>query len=95
VNFGSRSLTIELGTPWSLTMWSKKTPVTVVAVYGCPGGRKWAALENLSTTVSMTDQPLTLGSPSMKSIVMSAHTVDDTGRGWSSSTDCSYSVLLR
>jgi hypothetical protein len=56
VNAVSRTLTIELGTPCSLTMWSKKTRAIVVAVYRCPSGRKWADLENLSTTVSMTDR---------------------------------------
>jgi len=42
---------------------------------------KCAYLEKRSTTVKMTDFPPTLGSPSMKSIEISAHTWDGTGRG--------------
>jgi hypothetical protein len=34
-------------------------------------------------------QPLTLGRPSMKSIPMSAHTVDGIGNGWSRPAGCS------
>jgi hypothetical protein len=66
-------------------MLSKKMRAMVVAMYRCPSGRKWADLENLSTTVRMTYRPLTLGRPSMKLILMSTHT----GRGWSRPIGCS------
>jgi hypothetical protein len=36
-------------------MLLKKHQATEVAVYGCPSGRKCAALENRSITVRMTD----------------------------------------
>jgi hypothetical protein len=72
VNAGSRSLTMEMGMPWSLVILSKKTHVMVVVEYGCPSGRKWADLDNLSTIIRMTERPLTLGRFSMKSILMSA-----------------------
>ena len=55
---------------------------------------KWAYLEKRSTTVRMTDLPPTLGSPSMKSIEMSAHTWDGTSRGCSSPAGCNVSVLF-
>jgi hypothetical protein len=44
---------------------------------------KWAYFEKQSTTVRMTDLPLTFGKPSMKSIAMSAQTADGTSRDWS------------
>jgi hypothetical protein len=84
VNTGSRSLTIDVGNPCNRTMPSKKVRVTDAAVYGCSRGMKWAYLENRSTTVRMTDLPPTLGSPSMKSIEMSAQTWDGTSRCCSS-----------
>jgi hypothetical protein len=51
---------------------SKKVCATYVAVYGWPRGRKCATFENQFVTVRMTDFPWTLGSPLMKSSVMSA-----------------------
>jgi hypothetical protein len=56
---------------------------------------KWVYLENRSTTVRMTDLPPTLGSPSMKSIEMSAQTWDGTSRGYSSPAGDMVDVLLR
>jgi hypothetical protein len=56
---------------------------------------KWVYLENLSTTVSKTLLPCTLGSASIKSIEISAHTQDGTGNGWRRPAGCSASVLLR
>jgi hypothetical protein len=46
VNTGSRSLTMDFDTPWSLTMVSKKALATVIAEYGWPMARMWAYLEN-------------------------------------------------
>jgi len=46
-----------------------------MAVYGCASDLKWAYLLNLSTTKSMTLLPIDLGSPSMKSMDMSSHTL--------------------
>jgi hypothetical protein len=54
-----------------------------------------AYFEKRSTTVRMTDFPLTLGSPSMKSIEMSAHTWGGTSSGCSSPTGYNVLVLLR
>jgi hypothetical protein len=34
VNTGSRSLTMDIGRPWSLTTWSKNALATVSAEYG-------------------------------------------------------------
>ncbi|WVZ58400.1 hypothetical protein U9M48_008677 [Paspalum notatum var. saurae] len=49
---------------------------------------KCAYLENLSTTVRITDLPPTLGNPSTKSIEMSDHTEVGTGRGNKRPTGC-------
>jgi hypothetical protein len=56
---------------------------------------KWAYLEKRSTTVKMTDFPATLGSPSMKSIEISAHTWVGTSTGCNKPAGCIVSVLLR
>jgi hypothetical protein len=50
VNTGSRSLTMDSGTPWSLTMVSKNALATVVAEYEWPRAMKWAYFKNRSTT---------------------------------------------
>jgi hypothetical protein len=71
VKTGSRSLTMEHGMPWSLTMLLKNVRATATAVYGWPKGMKWAYLGNLSTTVRTTVLPPTCGKPSMKSRAMS------------------------
>jgi hypothetical protein len=81
VNIASRSLTMDSGTPWSLTMVSKNALVTVVAEYGWPRVMKWAYFENQSTTVRMTDLPPTLGKPSMKPSAVSRHTPVGTANG--------------
>lgn len=60
---------MEQGRPCNLTMVSKNTLATVMAVYGWLKGRKCAILENRTTTVSTTDRPPTFGNPSTKSIV--------------------------
>jgi hypothetical protein len=44
---------------------------------------KCAYFENRSTTVRITERPWTLGSPSMKSMEMSAQTWEGTSRGCS------------
>jgi hypothetical protein len=36
VKTGSMSLTIDTGTPWSLTIWSKNDLATIKAENGCP-----------------------------------------------------------
>jgi hypothetical protein len=95
VKTGSRSLTMEAGNPWRRTTPSKNARATETAVYGCPNGMKWAYLEKRSTTVRMTDFPWTLGSPSMKSIEMSAHTWDGTSSGCSRPAGGNVSVLFR
>jgi hypothetical protein len=95
VKTGSRSMTIEDGNPCSRTTPSKKARATEAAVYGWLSAMKWAYYEKRSMTVRMTDFPLTLGSPSMKSIEMSAHTWDDTSSGCSSPAGYNVSVLLR
>jgi hypothetical protein len=76
-------------------MPSKKARATEVAVYGCPKAMKCAYLENRTTTVRITDFPCTLGSLSMKSIEISAHTWDSTSRGCRRPAGCSVFVLLR
>ena len=76
-------------------MSRKNARATDEAVYGCPRGMKWAYLEKRSTTVKITLLPCTLGSASTKSIAMSAHTFDGTGRGCSKPAGCIASVLLR
>jgi hypothetical protein len=60
---------------------SKKDLATVVAVYGWHKGMKCPYLENMSTTVRMIDLLLMRGNLSMKSMAMSAQTIDDTLRG--------------
>jgi hypothetical protein len=45
-----------------------------------PRGMKCPYLENLSTTVRITDLPLMRGSPSMKSMATYTHTVEGTSR---------------
>jgi hypothetical protein len=95
VKTGSQSLTIVLRMPCSLTMASKKTCATVVAVYGWPSGRKCAALENRSTTVRIADFPLTVGNPSTKLMAMSTPTVVGMSSGCKRPVGCSCSILLR
>ena len=75
---GSLPLTMEKENPCNRMMPSKNVRATDVAVYGWPRAMKCAYLEKRSTTVRMTDFPCTLGSPSMKSMEMSAHTWDGT-----------------
>ena len=76
-------------------MPSKKARATDAAVYGWPSAMKCAYLEKRSTTVRMTDLPPTLGSPSMKSIEISAHTCEGTSRGCRRPAGRNVSVLLR
>jgi hypothetical protein len=83
VKTGSRSLTMEHGMPWSLTMLSKNAWATDTAMYGWPSGMKWAYLENLFTTVMTTDLPPTREKPSTKSMVISAYTDPGSSRGCS------------
>jgi hypothetical protein len=45
VNTGSRSLTMDIGRPWSLTTWSKNALATVSAEYGWLRVRTCAILE--------------------------------------------------
>jgi hypothetical protein len=81
VKTGSRSLTMEHGMPWSLTMLSKKTLARETAVYGWPNGRKWLYLEKQLTTVRTTDFPPMRGKPSTKSTAMLVHTKLGSSRG--------------
>jgi hypothetical protein len=74
-------ITIELRKLCKWTMSWKKVRATEDAVYGWPNGMKWAYFENLSTTVSMTLLPCTLGSASMKSTDMSDQIREGTGMG--------------
>jgi hypothetical protein len=83
VKIVSRSLTIEHGRPWSFTISSKKALATEAAEYGCPSAMKWLYFENRSTTVSTTDLPPTFGNLSIKSIEISAHTIEGIGKGCS------------
>jgi hypothetical protein len=92
VNTGPRSLRMDSGTPWSLTMVSKKALVTVVAEYEWPRVRKWVYLENWSTTIRITDLPPTLGKPSMKLSAMSHHTLVGTANGYRRPTGWSWLV---
>lgn len=85
---------MDVGIPCSRTMSVKNARATYVGVYGCPKAMKWAYFENLSTTVRITLLPFTLGSPSTKSIAMSAQTCDGTSRGWSRPAGCSAFVLF-
>jgi hypothetical protein len=81
VNTGSRSLTMDSGTPWSLKMVSKNALANVIAEYGWSRAMKWAYFKNQSTTVRMTELPSTLGKPSTKSSTMSRHTPVGTANG--------------
>lgn len=74
---GSRSLTMDLGMPLSLTMSWKNAMVIVAAEYGWPSGMKWVYFENRSTTVRITLLPWTRGRASMKSIEMTAQIFDE------------------
>uniref|UniRef100_I1QNX0 Uncharacterized protein n=1 Tax=Oryza glaberrima TaxID=4538 RepID=I1QNX0_ORYGL len=94
-NTVSRSETMDVGTPWRRTMSVKNARTTVSAVYGCARAMKWAYLEILSTTVSMTVLPATRGKPSTKSMAISDHTAAGTGSGSSNPAGCKCSVLLR
>ena len=74
---------MEHGRLWSLTISSKKAFATETAMWGWPTAMKWPYFENQSTTVSTTDLPPTFGKPSMKSIDMSAQTIEGMGKGCS------------
>lgn len=74
VNTGSRSDTMDWGTPWRRTMSVKNACATDSAEYGWASGMKWQYLLKRSTTVRMTDLPRTRGSASTKSMPMSAQT---------------------
>ena len=67
VKTGSRSDTIDCGTPCRRTMSAKNASATDSAEYGCARGMKWQYLLKRSTTVKMTDLPRTLGNASTKS----------------------------
>ncbi|WVZ57692.1 LOW QUALITY PROTEIN: hypothetical protein U9M48_008045 [Paspalum notatum var. saurae] len=79
VNTGSRSLTMDAGRPWRRTIWLKNA--LAGGRSGCPKAMKWAYLEKRFKTVRMTDLPYPRGSPSMKSMDMSAQTWDGTSSG--------------
>ncbi|KAF0904666.1 hypothetical protein E2562_036035 [Oryza meyeriana var. granulata] len=81
VKTGSRSDTIDCGTPWRRTMSAKKACATDSAVYGWLRAMKWQYLLNRSTTERITDLPLTRGSASTKSRPMSAQTTVGIGSG--------------
>jgi hypothetical protein len=81
VNTGSRSDTMDCGTPWRRTMSAKKACATDSAVYGWPRAMKWQYLLKRSTTERITDFPLTRGSASTKSRPMSAQTTVGIGSG--------------
>jgi hypothetical protein len=55
---------------------------------------KYAAFENRSKTVRMTDLPCTLGNPSMKSSAMSAQTMVGTSNGCNSPIGCNCCLVL-
>ena len=71
VKTGSRSDTMDWGTPCRRTMSAKNAWVTDSAEYGCAKGIKWQYLLNLFTTVRITDLPRTRGRASTKSRAMS------------------------
>jgi hypothetical protein len=91
----SRSLTMEHVMSWSLTMLSKKTLVMETTVYGWPSGMKWVYMEKWSTTIRTTYLLPTRGKPSMKSMVMSAHTTLGSSRGCSNLAGWTCSDLFR
>ena len=53
-----------------------------------------AYLLNLSTTIKITSFPFDLGSPSIKSILMSIKGAVGTGRGCNSPVDLTFSALF-
>lgn len=81
VNVGSQSVTVENGMRWSLNTLSIKMWAMLEAVYGWAREIKWAYLDSLSTTTIITLQPWDSGSPSIKSIEMSCHTLVGIGKG--------------
>jgi hypothetical protein len=92
---GSLSLTMEVGNPCNQTMPTKKARAIDDAMYGWSSAMKCTYMEKRSTTVRIKGLPPTLGSPSMKSMEMSAHTWDNTSRGCSSPASGKVMVLLR
>jgi hypothetical protein len=64
-----------------LTISSKKAFATDAAEYGCPKAIKCPYLENRSTIVRTIDLPPTFGNPSIKSIDISAHTIEGIDKG--------------
>ena len=70
MNFTSRSETMVLGTPWSLTTSLKKQSATCDASSLLWQGIKFAILENLTTTTKTESFPfLVLGNPKTKTYI--------------------------
>ena len=81
-NAARNLLSMDLGTPWSLTTSRKNRFATWWASVVLRHGMKWAILENLSTTTNTTSLPRhVLGKPKTKSIEMSSHGATGTGKG--------------
>jgi hypothetical protein len=90
---GSRSDTMDWGTPWRRTMFVKNACATDSAEYGWVSGMKWQYLLKRFTTVRMTDLSRTRGSASTKSMPMSAQTAVGMGSGRRRPVGCRCSDL--
>ena len=77
----SRSVTITVGRPCNLNIFSKNEVITSRTVNGWLKVKKLAYLVNLSTTTNMTSLLFDLGSPSTKSMEMCVQAIFGTGRG--------------
>lgn len=93
INTLSRSLTIDVGIPWSRTTLAINALATTTAVNGCLKATKWAYLVYWSTITIITVYPLEDGNPSIKSIEMSVHIWAGMGNGWSNPAGFIQSVL--
>jgi len=71
---------IELGNPCNLATSKTNTSTTELVVKGRFRGRRYAYLDNLSTTTSITTNPCELGRPVMKSREISSQTTLRIGR---------------
>lgn len=85
---------MDCGMPCSLKMLSRKSLAKEDVVYKCARGTKCAYLLNLSMKAMITLLPLDVGSPSMKSMLMSTQNWLGMGNGWSNLIGWRVSILL-
>ena len=83
MNLVSRSDTILLGKPWSLTTSLKNKFAIWVASLVFWHGMKCIIFENMSTTTNIESYPLyVIGRTNMKSMLTASHGVSGMGNGW-------------